>query len=89
MLTSKNLLVLAIRLQDVKNLLEEEQSVSPNVYPGLKTETMGGPEARKKVHQKHDAPAGPRGVAESEEDNGCAEDKSFSHRTFRFPKRSD
>jgi len=61
------LLRLAIRLKDVQNLLNEDISVSPHHYPGILTETMGGPALKKKQHQKHDSP-GPRGIAEVDED---------------------
>lgn len=54
---------LAIRLKDVQNLLNEDISVSPHHYPGILTETMGGPALKKHKHQGHDSP-GPRGIAE-------------------------
>lgn len=60
------LLRMAVRLKDVQNLLNEDISVSPHHYPGILTETMGGPELKKRKHQKHDSP-GPRGIAEVEE----------------------
>lgn len=60
---AKRLHRLAIRMKDVQNLLNEDISVSPHHYPGILTETMGGPELKKKKHQGHDSP-GPRGVAE-------------------------
>lgn len=65
---STKLFRLAIRLKDVQNLLSEDISVSPHHYPGLVTETMGGPEQKKHKHQKHDL-EGPRGIAQAEDED--------------------
>lgn len=61
------LIHLAIRLKDVQNLLNEDISVSPHHYPGILTETMGGPAMKRKKHQTHTL-EGPRGIAGVEED---------------------
>lgn len=64
----KGLLRLAVRLQDVKNLFDEGISVSPHASPGMSIDNMlGGPQSKKFKHQTHDAPRGPRGIAEVEE----------------------
>ncbi len=61
------LLRLAIRLKDVQNLLNEEISVSPHHYPGILTETMGGPALKQKKHQKHELDR-TQGLAEADEE---------------------
>jgi hypothetical protein len=72
--TVSRLLRLAVRLKDVQNLLNEDISVSPHHYPGILTQTMGGPAAKRKIHQKHDM-QGPRGIAEAEDEEETEEDE--------------
>lgn len=66
-LSVSQLLRLAIQMRDVQNLLNEDISVSPHHYPGIITETMGGPELKKKKHQVHQQ-EGPRGIAAVEDE---------------------
>lgn len=68
------LLRLAIRLQDVQSILNEDISVDPNNFPGLRGDTMGGPEARKKIHQKSTDPTRPVGLASAVDEDSHEDD---------------
>jgi len=57
---------LAIRLQEVQNLMTEDTVVDPHSYPGLLTDTMGGPTL--KQHRPHEY-EGPRGIASAEDED--------------------
>lgn len=63
---AKALRRLAIRLQDVANLTREDIPVSADNYPGLKTQTLGGPKQTR--HQQKHQQEGPRGEASAEDD---------------------
>lgn len=63
---ARRLVLLAVRLRDVQNLLNEDISEDPNNHPGLLTETMGGPNLKKRKHQVHQQ-EGPRGIASVED----------------------
>lgn len=70
---SGRLLRLAVSLQEVKSLLNEDISVSPHHFPGILTNTMGGPAPKGKKHQVH-LIVGPRGIASAEDDENEGDD---------------
>jgi hypothetical protein len=51
--------------RDPDKTTDENVSMDPNHFPGILTETLGGP--KRKRHRSHQY-EGPRGVAEAEED---------------------
>lgn len=52
--------------RDPNKTVDENVSLSPNHYPGILTESLGGP--KRKQHRPHQY-EGPRGVAEAEEED--------------------